>query len=203
MLPTGKVLQYSYPEINAGSTAHTWDPASNQFTEVSMSTDIFCSGHSLLPDGTLYVTGGNDYACQFQGRVVTNIFNPFTQTWTAQQNMSVGRWYPTNVTLGDGRVLILSGLGLDCLTTPVMEMYTPGVGLQVVPDGAMELPLYPWMYVLTSGKVGYAGPSGDAMVFDPHEPELELHRQGWTWSMGGQRLPRARIPRSSAGLRRR
>ena len=167
LLPTGKVLHYAYPGTGAGSRAYLWDPSTGAHEDVSMNTDIFCSGHSLLPDGKLYVTGGNDYECQFQGRVDTHTFDPFTKTWTKLEDMSVGRWYPTNITLGDGRVMILSGRGRDCVTTPVMEMYTPGSGLAVVPEGALELPLYPRMHLLTDGRVAYVGPSPDTYTFDP------------------------------------
>ncbi len=167
MLPTGQVLHYSYPGGGTGSRAFLWDYATGTFEDVSMNTDLFCSGHSLLPDGTLYVTGGNDYDCQFQGRFDTHTFNPFTKTWTKLADMTVGRWYPTNITLGDGRVIVLSGLGRDCNTTPVMEMYTPGVGLEVVPAGANLLPLYPRVHLLSDGKIAYVGPSPDSSTFDP------------------------------------
>ena len=47
-LPTGEVLHWSYPnEAHVGSQARLWDPATGQFTEVNMSTDIFCSGLSM------------------------------------------------------------------------------------------------------------------------------------------------------------
>ena len=36
-------------------------------------------------------------------------FDPWTETWTAYQDMAHGRWYPSLVELPDGRVLILGG----------------------------------------------------------------------------------------------
>ena len=134
MLPTGKLLHYAYPGGGPGSLAYTWDPATDTFQQVFVDQDLFCSGHALLADGSLYVTGGNDNVCQFQGRVVTHTFDSFTETWTQLDDMSVGRWYPTNVTLGDGRVVIFSGRNRHCENTPVVEMYTPGVGVEVIPE---------------------------------------------------------------------
>lgn len=167
VMPTGEVLHYSYPGDKDGSRARLWNPVTEQFSVVNMNTDIFCSGHSFLPDGSLFVTGGNDYDCQFQGRTVTNTFDSFTQTWTQLGDMSVGRWYPTNITLGDGRVLILSGLDQACELTPVMEVFTPGRGLEVVPGGERFVQLYPRLHLLTSGKVAHVGPEAGTFTFDP------------------------------------
>ncbi|MCH7526869.1 MAG: DUF1929 domain-containing protein, partial [Planctomycetes bacterium] len=132
-----------------------------------------CSGHSLLGNGDLYITGGNDYDCEFQGRADTHTFNPFRTDapWTRLEDMSVGRWYPTSLTIGDGRVLILSGLDRTCEVTPVMEMYTPGVGLEVVPEGERFVSLYPRLHLLTTGKMAHVGPENVTYTFDP---ELRL-----------------------------
>ncbi len=89
---------------------------------------------------------------------MTHTFDPFTESWTQLEDMSVGRWYPTNVTLGDGRVLIFSGRNRHCQTTSVVEMYTPGVGIEIIPEAEKFLPLYPRMHVLSDGKVAYVGP---------------------------------------------
>ncbi|MEE8526902.1 MAG: galactose oxidase-like domain-containing protein [Thermoanaerobaculia bacterium] len=166
LMPTGEVLHYSYPDATPGSRAYLWSPEGG-FNPVNMNQDIFCSGHSLLPDGSLYATGGNDYSCEFQGRVDTHIFNPFTETWTRLGDMSVARWYPSNTALGDGRVMITSGLGADCNLVDEMEFYTPGVGLELVPEGARHLDLYPRLHLLASGRVAHVGPENESFTFDP------------------------------------
>ena len=167
MLPTGKVLHYAYPGGGDGSRGFIWDPLSGDFHQVFVDEDLFCSGHSFLPDGLLYVTGGNDYNCEFQGRFVTHTFDPFSESWTQLEDMSVGRWYPTNVTLGDGRVLIFSGLNSHCQTTSVVEMYTPGVGIEIIPEAEKFLPLYPRMHVLSDGEIAYVGPGNGTESYDP------------------------------------
>ena len=183
VMPTGEVLHYSYPSGDPdGSRARLWDPVTEQFSVVDMNTDIFCSGLSFLPNGSLFVTGGNDYDCQFQGRHVTNTFDSFTQTWTQLGDMSVGRWYPTNITIGDGRVLILSGLDRACELTPVMEVFTPGHGLEIVPGGERLVQLYPRLHLLTSGKIAHVGPEAVTFTFDPEAGLWEFVDQsnlGW------------------------
>ena len=55
VLPNGRVLLFSYPFHSVGSDAYVWDPATGGTTNVSLTwnRDIFCAGHSLLPDGRL------------------------------------------------------------------------------------------------------------------------------------------------------
>ena len=173
-LPTGEVLHWSRPNGTVGSQARLWDPATGQFTEVDMSTDIFCSGLSMLANGSVFVSGGNDYDCDFQGRQVTHTFDPFTRTWTQVGLMTTGRWYPTNLALGDGTVMILSGLDQACTLTDIMERFTPGVGLQLVPQGARFLPLYPRAHLLTSGKIAHVGPDAFTNTFDPQAGLWEI-----------------------------
>ena len=55
VLPNGKVLAWAF----GGDQVFVWDPVSYAFTPVANSTrNIFCAGHSFLPDGQLLVTGG-------------------------------------------------------------------------------------------------------------------------------------------------
>lgn len=177
LLPSGEVLSYSYPDdavSGGGSPASLFDPRTGLHQSVPVDTDIFCSGLSFLADGKLYTTGGNDDACNFQGRTVTHTFDPFARAWTRLADMSVGRWYPTNVTLGDGKVLIFSGLDLSCEITPVVELYTPGLGLTVVPEGERGLPLYPRLHLLESGEIAHVGPRQGTWLFDPQA-------RTWRW----------------------
>ncbi len=165
-LPTGKVLHYAFPGEIQNPNAYVWDPATWEFTPVPVDRPLFCSGHSFLADGSLLVTGGNGPAPpdEFRGIRDTHIFDPFAETWTRVEDMADGRWYPTNVTLPDGRVLVLSGL--DELTGEVnadVEVYEAGTGWQLVAQ--QGLPLYPRMFVLSSGDVFYAGPSQETGTY--------------------------------------
>ncbi|MFE3505218.1 hypothetical protein [Kitasatospora sp. NPDC059160] len=64
---------------------------------------FFCSGHSFLPNGMLGVFGGNLGGNGGTGAKLSLVFDPWTETWTRNPDMSVGRWYPSVVTGADGR----------------------------------------------------------------------------------------------------
>ncbi len=167
VMHTGEVLHYSYPGEEPGSVARLWDPTTERFTDVGMNADLFCSGHSLLGDGSLYVTGGTGYECEQQGLRLTHQYDPVARTWTHIGNMSVGRYYPTNVTLGDGRVLIMSGTDETCELTGVMEIFTPGEGLAIVANGERTVEFYPRLHLLSSGLVAHVGIDQETWTFDP------------------------------------
>ena len=170
LLPTGKVLHYSWPRTAPGAEAWTWDPETGTLAPALTSRYIFCSSQSFLPDGRLLVTGGTDpLSPPFTpyGTKDINIFDPSTETWTYAGDMQVGRWYPTNVALPDGRTLVFSGLDEQSNLTDVVEVYDPSSGMQVVPGANKLLALYPRMHVLPSGKVFHAGPENVSSTFDP------------------------------------
>ena len=158
VLPTGEVLHYSYPSATVGSRARTWNPATGVFSPVDIDVDLFCSGHSYLEDGTLLVTGGNDSGCDFRGFAFIHRFDPVAGTWTRLQDMIDGRWYPSNVTLPDGRVLIMSGLNRLCEPNPIMEIFDPAEGVSIVPNGQREVALYPRLHLLSDGRIAHVGP---------------------------------------------
>ncbi len=170
-MPDGRVLHYSYPDATPGSRARLWNPTTGTFAHVNVPVDIFCSGLSHLGDGSLYVTGGNDYACNFQGRNVTFTFDASGQAWAQQQRMEAYRWYPTNLTLDDGRVMIVSGLDQFCGLTEMMEIYSPTDGLLRWPQGDGSLDLYPRLHLLSDGRVAHVGPEARARTFDPKDEE--------------------------------
>jgi hypothetical protein len=63
LLKTGEVMLYEFPFDQVGSEAHLIDPVTGDNVDVSLliRRNIFCSGHSMLPDGRLLVTGGQRY----------------------------------------------------------------------------------------------------------------------------------------------
>lgn len=93
-------------------------------TILNTTTNLFCSGHSFLPDGRLLVTGGHGKIteegqpadadtypmAESVGEKHLNIFDYTSNTWTlSPAQMEKGRWYPFNVTLASGETLIMSG----------------------------------------------------------------------------------------------
>jgi hypothetical protein len=100
-----------------GSSARVWrwNPGDSLHAGVDLPlrplpiTDVHCTGHSLLADGRVLLTGGNDNGPNGLDHV--NIWDPVALGW--QTNVSTllePRWYPTHTTLADGRLLITSGI---------------------------------------------------------------------------------------------
>ncbi|MDH5763192.1 MAG: DUF1929 domain-containing protein [Nitrospinota bacterium] len=112
LLNTGKVMLWSgHAELGGTYPLETalYDPVSNTYSIAPFADadDLFCAGHAFLPDGRLVAGGGAN-----QGQVrSTHIFDPATETWTRLNGgqLSNFRWYPTMVTMNDGRVAIISG----------------------------------------------------------------------------------------------
>ena len=146
MLRTGKVLLFSAVhakewDIDDGESA-LFDPADPHDTmEPKIKRNLFCCGHSILPDGRLFVAGGQNtaqiwwqYALSYLGLLRgadhdLHIFDPDTEEWTKLDvEMPDARWYPTCATLPDGRVIITSGLKVGVIPTKVnetVEYYDP------------------------------------------------------------------------------
>src|SRR6202171_2869357 len=76
-------------------------------------------------------------------------------------------WYPSNMVLGDGRVMTFSGLDENGNTNSQVEIYKVGVGWGAPATAPWTPPLYPRMHLLPNGKVFYSGPSTQSRTFDP------------------------------------
>lgn len=154
LLPTGKVILWG----DQGDS-QLWDPANPGagFTPATKPYRIFCSGHSLLPDGRLFVAGGhitNDH-----GLAKGAIFDPSLGTWsTTATSMAQGRWYPTTTTLPDGEMLVVSGADENAAFVTIPEIWNGSVWRRLT-GAALTLPYYPAMFLAPSGKVFYAGPT--------------------------------------------
>jgi hypothetical protein len=94
------------------------------------------------------------------------VFHPVTAEWTRLEDMYDGRWYPSNYTLPDGRVLITSGLNTQCELNADLEVFDPRTGLQFVEDSHRYLQLYPRMHVLSDGRLAHVGPEQATFTFD-------------------------------------
>ncbi|MFI9363568.1 galactose oxidase-like domain-containing protein [Kitasatospora sp. NPDC053057] len=185
---------------NAGR-AFLWDPAKGTGKEafkqvnppVSDMPDglneprpvpFFCSGHSFLPNGMLGVFGGNLGGNGGTGAKLSLVFDPWTETWSRNPDMSVGRWYPSVVTGADGRQLIMSGqseLGYGT-PTPVVERF-PAKAYPVPvkkTDTPRDTPVerfkvdapfsfdYPHLFSLNDGNVyGFGRAANEQWKFDP------------------------------------
>ena len=181
-LPNGKILTWSaylpdaFGSGGAGRTVTaTYDPATGVVTQRTVTEtghDMFCPGISVLPDGRIVVTGGNDSA-------KTSIYNPSTDAWTTGPAMRTARGYQASTTLSDGRVFTIGGSWSGPVggagTTPhkAGEVYSTATGWTALPGARVEPMLtadadsngdyrkdnHAWLFAWTGGKVLQAGPS--------------------------------------------
>jgi len=163
LLPNGKVLAWDLTD----RSVQVWDPATDTFTDVtdnSITFNYFCAGQTALGDGRILIDGGHiDYDI---GVRQAHAFNPSNQTWSALAQMSSARWYPTVITLGDGRVLAVAGHTTcsSCVaSTP--EVYNPNTDSWTSLTGAQSSSptQYPHVFVLPEGRAVQAGSSQEVV----------------------------------------
>jgi uncharacterized protein (DUF1697 family) len=176
LLPTGEIL--AWDGQSAGTNARLWNPTTNNFTSVNITTgtNIFCTGNCHLPDGRVLVTGG--HAGAHVGVTDSNIFNPTTRQWTRVASMHTPRWYPTNTTLPDGRILVTAGeINCDACNALIPEIYNPVTNTWTELLGApLDLTYYPHMFVLPDGRVLAASTAESATVTQA----LDINTQTWS-----------------------
>ena len=150
-------------------------------TEPGNNGALFCADQNFLADGRIIAAGGTNYLndpgvegapvgeTELAGVSATRIYDPATNSWSQTGRMNQGRWYPTLVTMGDGRMFAASGV--EKLIKPVYpedpgssggnvresEIFDPKTGkwTQNPTSTNRSLPLFPRMHLLPNGKVYY------------------------------------------------
>ena len=100
--------------------------------------------------------------------------------------MAESRWYPTVTQLPDGRVLVFAGDRItqnrpgqlppfsDASVNSLPELYDPRTNTWTsLPSGQLTSPLYPYLFVLSDGRVLNVGPDLTTRALTPGP---------WTWS---------------------
>jgi plastocyanin len=151
VLHTGKVLLFSGgAEVGYPLESRVWDPQTGGFTSQIFGEDLFCSGHAFLADGRLCVAGGSPF-----GSVrAVHLFDPISESWSRVADMNIARWYPTLLTLPDGRILSASG----AYGVQPLEIYDPSSDTWQTISGADHQfdELYPSLHLLPSGEIFYS-----------------------------------------------
>jgi plastocyanin len=159
VLHTGKVLLFAgsgNDELyTTGLRSAVWDYVQGEWVSPFTPVDFFCAGQSFLPDGRVIVAGGTkEYDVNGHGFIGLDsayAFDPISEQWVRLQNMTAGgRWYPTLVGLGDGRVFTISG-GPDHA-----EIYSSVTGWSQLPQQA-GWPLFPHLFLMRDGKLFFTG----------------------------------------------
>ena len=160
LLPTGKILAWGKYEAGTAMMANPrlWDPAAGPPTSavvVAADTMLFCSGHAIMADGRVMVSGG--HKADDRGLDVTNIFDPFTERWVpGLPKMAKGRWYPTVTTLADGRMVTVAGRDTTSTEVLLPEIWENDRWVRLT-GASLKLPYYPRQFLAPNGKLFYAG----------------------------------------------
>lgn len=137
--------------------------------------DMFCSDQKLLYTGDVLVAGGSRWDVpddtrfpEPRGVTTTRVFDAATDGFRTVAEMQEPRWYPSLVTLADGRVLVASGVrrAFGTFMSPeasfsqvrLTELYNPRA--EEWADGGTSdwsFPLYPRLHLMPDGKVFYGG----------------------------------------------
>jgi hypothetical protein len=203
LLPNGKLLFWGRDkrddtnpadenyanDADGHSNAYIWDMSKNddlstlqdeRLTPVpNNTTNLFCAGHSFLPNGNLFVAGGAEAAVDNSGAKHYDMDgNGVRQTyifdwhddkvnagmaWSSGPDMRQPRWYPSLLTLSNGETLIING---DFMTFTQSNIKVPNhnkdteilgldMKLRIVPGDAPDLPNYPFAHL---------GPDGNALI---------------------------------------
>ncbi|HEX6370092.1 MAG TPA: galactose oxidase-like domain-containing protein [Longimicrobium sp.] len=167
LLRTGSVVLFAFADNDAQmSVSRVLNPVTGALQTPMHSHHLFCSGHSHLPDGRVFVAGGHH--TDVRGM---HIYDPGTQDWSHVGDMPRGRWYPTCTTLANGKVMVISGTVIGGAVNPpgnpvnnTVQLFDPASSL-LGPERPIPTPwassrpafpsvdLYPFVYQLPSGQV--------------------------------------------------
>ena len=168
LLPNGKVLFFTRQQdstgndnVNGFSRSYVWDPASGSVISEAFNgtTNLFCSGHAFIHDGRLLVTGGH-LGGDLRGEPDANFYDWNTGAWSSAASMGRGRWYPTNVALGNSEMLVDAGFDefQQFNNQPqVWQTNNTWRALSSAPDPHNNT--YPWLHLAPNGQVFHSGPS--------------------------------------------
>jgi hypothetical protein len=174
LMVNGKVLWFSGHTEQAHYLAESWvwDPALPIATATRQpfpaSTDVFCCHHANLEDGRVITVGGaRAHPNHGEGIRAICIFDPATSAWSHIGDMHEARWYPTLVTLPDGRLVAFSGrraAGESTFIAETVEVFSPpfrgpGYTTATVTGGTKVFPTYPGLHLVRGGRIVHTGPT--------------------------------------------
>ena len=138
LLHTGKIFYIAgsgYGPIYPAGTykAKVINPNTSAETDVPLPVDLWCAGQNHLANGDILVNGGtllydsDPTNCngKWHGLNAAYVFQVSTGSLVKVQSMAHGRWYPTNITLTDGKTFVLQGLDEYGDYNLLVEIYDP------------------------------------------------------------------------------
>ncbi|MFO1050032.1 MAG: galactose oxidase-like domain-containing protein [Geminicoccaceae bacterium] len=174
LLADGRVLTWFtgdtyYPGANeADIVTIPANGAPGNFTAAdNRSSNMFCSGHTFLPNGDLVVIGGRS-GQEAHGHSDVNVFDPSSGSWrTLTYPAAYARWYASAVTLADGNLLFLAGNrqgAKDPNTLP--QIWHEDGSLADLGGAVRKVENYSMTFVAPDGRVFLAGPNASSSFLD-------------------------------------
>jgi hypothetical protein len=186
-----------------------WNPDGSFGSTGTLGDDLFCCGMNMLANGNVLLAGGT---LEYDSQTLNGKFHggkfAYEVDWSSgsvgnKTEMAHGRWYPTQITLPDGKVFVCQGLDEYGVNSRLVEYYDPanrswqirldnstrtycvGQGQEVYypeagktcygPGTAPYVTLYPRMHLMPNGLIACVGMGVDDRVYDPNT-------YNWVWT---------------------
>jgi hypothetical protein len=163
VLPNGSVLLMAgsgnnKTEFTAGRfQSYIFSPETCATYRLSTPGDMFCSGHTMLPNGNVLVAGGTKQYDPFQGLRMAYEYDWVGKRFVRVASMAGGRWYPGATQLGNGNVFVISGLnGAGALNTRA-EIYNYRSRSWSLTPYLRSVPTYAHMLPTAGGRLFFTG----------------------------------------------
>jgi hypothetical protein len=129
--------------------------------------EIFCSAHTLLADGRLFVAGGHN-GSDDEGLDTALIYDSFANSWTQLPNMGTGgRWYPTVTLLPNGDPIVFSGEVTGPGVNTTVQSWQFGATSWKMVDPNKGMALFPYMHLVSGGRIFHVGPEQGTEFLNP------------------------------------
>lgn len=151
---------------NKSFQAGVWNLRRKTINTFPLAWDMFCNGMVILPNGRPFVLGGTLKYDNFLGEPRTSVFNLVIGAFVDKPTMKGGRWYPTGTVLGNGSVLVVSGLTDTSSTVNTSVQIWNGASWSDAGTIFAGVPLYPRQHLLPSGQVFESGANRNSKMYD-------------------------------------
>ena len=138
ILPNGKIFYlagsgYHRDRPHGPFDARIVDVSTGSDISLPLTEDLFCIGITHLPNGNVLLAGGTlmyDTDPDNCGGEWKGLNSTYEVDWTSNSlvwvaSMAHGRWYPTLVTLPDGKAFVVNGLDEYGTPNRLVEIYDP------------------------------------------------------------------------------
>ena len=145
-------------QLEAGTfSSYVCNAALSGCRSVETPVDLFCAGHVLLPDGRALVGGGTTSYTPFKGAKFLYAFNFTTEKYEQLTPMEVGRWYPSMVTMFDGKTLITGGIDHNGVISGSTEIFDHRTDTHQKLSGTRKFPMYSRIVATKRGDYFFSG----------------------------------------------